>query len=400
MRLYDTARRDIVAFEPGPHVLMYTCGITPYDATHVGHAATFVAFDVLQRRLIDLGHTVTCVRNVTDVDDPLFVKARQLGIHYLDLAAAEEARFERDMEALSALPVSSTPRASSAIPDIRGFIGMVLDRGFAYQAGGSVYFDVSAFEEFGSLSGLDEATMLELARQRGGKVDDPDKRHPLDFVLWQPSADDEPSWDTLWGPGRPGWHIECSALALRELGTTIDLHGGGTDLIFPHHECERAQSEAATGEPFVRHWMHTAMIAKDGQKMSKSLGNLVFVDELRTVWDARAIRLAIIEHHYRRDWEWDDGLMPRSDGRLRRWLGAAGETPVGAGAGDDGVLDDVRAALDDDLDTPGAVAIIDDAVAAGEPVVHAAALLGVPLSDVDAFTRTSQRVLTADMGDA
>ncbi len=400
MRLYDTARRDIVAFEPGPHVLMYTCGITPYDATHVGHAATFVAFDVLQRRLIDLGHTVTCVRNVTDVDDPLFVKARQLGIHYLDLAAAEEARFERDMEALSALPVSSTPRASSAIPDIRGFIGMVLDRGFAYQAGGSVYFDVSAFEEFGSLSGLDEATMVELARQRGGKVDDPDKRHPLDFVLWQPSADDEPSWDTLWGPGRPGWHIECSALALRELGTTIDLHGGGTDLIFPHHECERAQSEAATGEPFVRHWMHTAMIAKDGQKMSKSLGNLVFVDELRTVWDARAIRLAIIEHHYRRDWEWDDGLMPRSDGRLRRWLGAAGETPVGAGAGDDGVLDDVRAALDDDLDTPGAVAIIDDAVAAGEPVVHAAALLGVPLSDVGAFTRTSQRVLTADMGDA
>ncbi|CAN5497477.1 cysteine--1-D-myo-inosityl 2-amino-2-deoxy-alpha-D-glucopyranoside ligase [soil metagenome] len=400
MRLYDTARRDIVAFEPGPHVLMYTCGITPYDATHVGHAATFVAFDVLQRRLIDLGHTVTCVRNVTDVDDPLFVKARQLGIHYLDLAAAEEARFERDMEALSALPVSSTPRASSAIPDIRGFIGMVLDRGFAYQAGGSVYFDVSASEEFGSLSGLDEATMVELARQRGGKVDDPDKRHPLDFVLWQPSADDEPSWDTLWGPGRPGWHIECSALALRELGTTIDLHGGGTDLIFPHHECERAQSEAATGEPFVRHWMHTAMIAKDGQKMSKSLGNLVFVDELRTVWDARAIRLAIIEHHYRRDWEWDDGLMPRSDGRLRRWLGAAGETPVGAGAGDDGVLDDVRAALDDDLDTPGAVAIIDDAVAAGEPVVHAAALLGVPLSDVDAFTRTSQRVLTADMGDA
>jgi len=277
---------------------------------------------------------------------------------------------------------------------------MVLDRGFAYQAGGSVYFDVSAFESFGSISGLDEAAMVELARKGGGNVDDPGKRHPLDFVLWQPSAEDEPSWDTLWGPGRPGWHIECSALALRELGTTIDLHGGGTDLIFPHHECERAQSEAATGEPFVRHWMHTAMIAKDGQKMSKSLGNLVFVDELRTVWDARAIRLAIIEHHYRRDWEWDDGLMPRSDGRLRRWLGAAGETPVGAGAGDDGVLDDVRAALDDDLDTPGAVAIIDDAVAAGEPVVHAAALLGVPLSDVDAFTRTSQRVLTADMGDA
>ena len=234
---------------------------------------------------------MTCVRNVTDVDDPLFAKARQLGVHYLDLAAGEEARFEADMEALNALPVASTPRASSAIPDIRGFIGMVLDRGYAYQAGGAVYFDVTKFGSFGSVSHYSEADMLELARQRGGDVDNPDKRHPLDFVLWQPSAPDEPSWDTMWGPGRPGWHIECSALALRELGTTIDLHGGGTDLIFPHHECERAQSEAATGEPFVRHWMHTGLIAKDGHKMSKSLGNLVFVDALRKEWDPMAIRI-------------------------------------------------------------------------------------------------------------
>ena len=271
---------------------MYTCGITPYDATHLGHAATFLAYDVLQRRLIDRGHTVTCVRNVTDVDDPLFAKARQLGIHYLDLAAGEEARFEADMEALNALPVASTPRASSAIPDIRGFIGMVLDRGFAYQAGGAVYFDVTRFESFGTVEPLrPRRRCSSSARQRGGDVDNPDKRHPLDFVLWQPSAPDEPSWDTMWGPGRPGWHIECSALALRELGTTIDLHGGGTDLIFPHHECERAQSEAATGEPFVRHWMHTALIAKDGEKMSKSLGNLVFVDALRKEWDPMAIRL-------------------------------------------------------------------------------------------------------------
>ena len=245
---------------------MYTCGITPYDATHLGHAATFIVYDVLQRRLIDLGHTVKCVRNVTDVDDPLFAKARQLGVHYLDLAAGEEARFERDMEALNALPVSSTPRASSAIPDIRGFIGMVLDRGFAYQAGGSVYFDVSKFPSFGSISNYSHEQMIAFARERGGNVDDPHKRHPLDFVLWHPSAADEPSWDTMWGPGRPGWHIECSALALRELGTTIDLHGGGTDLIFPHHECERAQSEAATGEPFVRHWMHTAMVYMDGHE--------------------------------------------------------------------------------------------------------------------------------------
>src|SRR4249919_2675253 len=217
MRLYDTARRAVVQFEADDQVSMYTCGITPYDATHLGHAATFIAYDVLQRRLIDMGHTVKCVRNVTDVDDPLFAKARQLGVHYLDLAAGEEARFERDMEALNALPVSSSPRASSAIPDIRGFIGMVLDRGYAYQAAGAVYFDVSRFPSFGSVSNYDEATMLAYAAERGGNLEDVHKRHPLDFVLWQPSAADEPSWETMWGPGRPGWHIECSALALREL---------------------------------------------------------------------------------------------------------------------------------------------------------------------------------------
>jgi L-cysteine:1D-myo-inositol 2-amino-2-deoxy-alpha-D-glucopyranoside ligase len=371
MQLYDTARQAVVPFEPGEQVLMYTCGITPYDATHLGHAATFMAYDVLQRRLIDRGHTVKCVRNVTDVDDPLFAKARELGVHYLDLAAGEEARFERDMEALNALPVYSTPRASSAIPDIRGFIGMVLDRGYAYQAGGSVYFDVSKFDSFGSVSNYDHEQMIAFAKERGGNVDDPHKRHPLDFVLWHPSAPDEPSWDAMWGPGRPGWHIECSALALRELGTTIDIHGGGSDLIFPHHECERAQSEAATGEPFVKHWMHVAMVYMDGHKMSKSLGNLVFVDKLRTEWDPRAIRLAIIEHHYRREWEWDDELMPRNRDRLRAWEAAG----IGTAA-----LEEVRAALDADLDTPAALAAIDAAAAGGHGVSDAAALLGVELS--------------------
>ena len=372
MRLHDTARQAVVPFEPRPNVLMYTCGITPYDATHLGHAATYLAYDVLQRRLIDRGHTVTCVRNVTDVDDPLFAKARELGIHYLDLAAQEETRFEADMEALNALPVASTPRASSAIPDIRGFIGMVLDRGYAYQAGGAVYFDVSKFDSFGSVSNYSTEKMLALARERGGDVDNPAKRHPLDFVLWQPSAPDEPSWDTLWGPGRPGWHIECSALALRELGTTIDLHGGGADLIFPHHESERAQSEAATGEPFVRHWMHTALIGKDGAKMSKSLGNLVFVDDLRKEWDPMVIRLAIIEHHYRTEWEWDDELMARAEARLGRWRRAINGTPCA-------VIEQVRVCLDDDLDTPGACAAIDAAAAEGCDVSEAAELLGILL---------------------
>ena len=374
MKLYDTAVQEIVEFAPNPTVLMYTCGITPYDATHLGHAFTFISYDVLQRRLIDMGHQVKCVRNVTDVDDPLFAKARELGVHYLDLAAGEEARFESDMTALNALPVHSTPRASSAIPDIRGFIGMVIDRGFAYESGGSVYFDVEKFPQFGSVSHYSRETMIALARERGGNVDDPHKRNPLDFVLWHPSASDEPSWDTMWGAGRPGWHIECSALALRELGTTIDLHGGGSDLIFPHHECERAQSEAATGQPFVKHWMHVAMVSMDGHKMSKSRGNLVFVDKLRTQHDPMAIRLGLIEHHYRTEWEWDDGLMARNEARLSNWKSAA---QVGSSHGDSGLLAEVRSALDNDLDTPTAVALVDVAASKGLAVGDSARLLGV-----------------------
>ena len=374
MKLFDTAKQQVVEFAPNPTVLMYTCGITPYDATHLGHAFTFISYDVLQRRLIDMGHQVKCVRNVTDVDDPLFAKARELGVHYLDLAAGEEARFESDMTALNALPVHSTPRASSAIPDIRGFIGMVIDRGFAYESGGSVYFDVEKFPQFGSVSHYSRETMIALARERGGNVDDPHKRNPLDFVLWHPSASDEPSWDTMWGAGRPGWHIECSALALRELGTTIDLHGGGSDLIFPHHECERAQSEAATGQQFVKHWMHVAMVSMDGHKMSKSRGNLVFVDKLRTQHDPMAIRLGLIEHHYRTEWEWDDGLMARNEARLAQWKSAA---HVGDSQGDSGLLADVRAALDNDLDTPSAVALVDAAAKNGVAVGDSARLLGV-----------------------
>jgi len=374
MKLYDTAKQETVEFVPNPTVLMYTCGITPYDATHLGHAFTFISYDVLQRRLIDMGHQVKCVRNVTDVDDPLFAKARELGVHYLDLAAGEEARFESDMTALNALPVHSTPRASSAIPDIRGFIGMVIDRGFAYESGGSVYFDVEKFPQFGSVSHYSRETMIALARERGGNVDDPHKRNPLDFVLWHPSASDEPSWDTMWGAGRPGWHIECSALALRELGTTIDLHGGGSDLIFPHHECERAQSEAATGQPFVKHWMHVAMVSMDGHKMSKSRGNLVFVDKLRTQHDPMAIRLGLIEHHYRTEWEWDDGLMARNEARLSNWKSAA---QVASSHGDSGLLAEVRSALDNDLDTPTAVALVDAAASRGLAVGDSARLLGV-----------------------
>ncbi len=372
MRLYDTSRREIVPFEPADKVVsMYTCGITPYDSTHLGHAATYLTYDVLQRRLRDEGHDTRCVRNITDVDDSILPKAAELGVHYLDLAASELARFDADMERLGMLPAWSEPRATSAIPDIRGFIGMVLDRGFAYQAGGAVYFEVGKYDRFGEISNCGRDEMLELAAERGGRPEDPHKRDPLDFVLWQPSLPDEPSWDSLWGPGRPGWHIECSALCLRELGTTIDLHGGGSDLIFPHHECEAAQSRAATGEPLVRHWMHQAMVRMDGEKMSKSLGNLVFVSDLAEEWDPRAIRLACVSHHYRHSWEWNDRLMPDASERLARW--------VAAGTGS-GALDQVRRALDEALDTPGAVAAIDAAAAKGVGVSEAAALLGVDLA--------------------
>ncbi len=372
MRLYDTARAEVVPFEPGPIVAMYTCGITPYDATHLGHAAVYLTYDVLQRRLRDRGHETRCVRNITDVDDSILGKARELGVHYLDLAAQEVARFDSDMVAMRMLPSWSEPRATSAISEIRNFIGEVLDAGHAYTAGGGVYFDVSSWERFGEISGYDRDTMLAYAAERGGNVDDPNKRDPLDFILWQPSEPGEPEWESIWGPGRPGWHIECSALALRELGTTIDLHGGGGDLIFPHHECEAAQSEAATGAPFVRHWMHQAMVRMDGEKMSKSLGNLVFVSELRKTHDPRAIRLGVLAHHYRHEWEWNDDIMPTADARLAAWLAAG---PGAAG------LDETRAALDDDLDTPAAIAAIDAAAAAGGGVSEAMALLGIWLDD-------------------
>ena len=370
MRLYDTARDDVVEFRPGPVVTMYTCGITPYDATHVGHAATYVIYDVLQRRLRDLGLHTQCVRNVTDVDDDILKRARQLGVDYLALAAEETARFQADMRALGEIEPFSEPAATSAIHDILGFVGMVLDRGHAYRAGGAVYFSVGSFARFGQVSHLDRRSMLDLAAERGGNPGDPAKRDPLDFVLWQPSAPDEPVWDSMWGPGRPGWHVECSALALRELGTTIDLHGGGSDLIFPHHECEAAQSEAATGAPFVRHWLHAPMVEYQGTKMSKSLGNLVFVSDLLKEWEPMIVRLALLDHGYRRPWTWHDGLLPEAAARLAGWRAA--------GAGDGG-LDEVRAALDDDLDLVGAVAAVDRAAASGSGVGAAARLLGVTL---------------------
>jgi L-cysteine:1D-myo-inositol 2-amino-2-deoxy-alpha-D-glucopyranoside ligase len=375
MRLYDTAQGRIVPFEPGHLVTMYACGITPYDSAHLGHAAVYLTFDILQRRLLDLGHEPRLVRNVTDVDDDILRKARQLGVHYLDLAAEEVARFDADMGTLGLLPVYAEPRATSAIADILSLIGATLAGGHAYESGGGVYFDVSSFAGFGRLSRLERPEMLVLAAENGGRPDDPNKRDPLDFVLWQPSLVDEPSWESRWGPGRPGWHIECSALAMRELGETIDLHGGGRDLVFPHHECEIAQSEAVTGRPFVRHWLHGGLVGLGGTKMSKSLGNLVFVSDLLKEWDPAVVRLALLAHHYRGDWEWqDDDLAPAAE-RLDRWRARG----TASSAQPDEALEAVRRSVDDDLDTPAALQAVDECAQAGRSVAAGAALLGVAL---------------------
>ena len=369
MKLYDTARRAVVPFEPGAIVTIYTCGITPYDAEHIGHAATYLAYDVLQRRLTDAGHRCRVVRNVTDVDDDMLKRSRELGVFYLDLAAEEMARFDANMASLNLVPVESEPRATGAIPDILTFVDKLLDQGQAYQAGGAVYFDVSSAESFGELSGCDRDEMLALAAEHGGNPDDPAKRDPLDVVLWQPSATGEPWWESRWGRGRPGWHVECAAISTRELGSTIDLHGGGRDLAFPHHECEAAQARAVTGQPLARHWMHTGLVGLGGTKMSKSLGNLVFVSDLLKEWDPAVVRVALLGHHYRGDWEWTDSLLPDSQERLARWR-AAGEG--------DAALEEVREALDADLDAPAALERIDEAAASGRGVSAALDLLGIP----------------------
>jgi len=361
IRLYDTARRAIVPFEPPHLVRMYVCGITPYDSTHLGHAATYLTYDVLIRRLEDLGHEVSLVRNVTDVDDSILPKARQLGVNYLELADAEMARFRSDMEALGMRPPVAEPRATEAVPQIIDLVGRLLENGHAYRADGSVFFDISTFPEYGQLSHYDREEMLRIAAERGGRPDDPAKRNPLDFTLWQKSAPDEPAWDAPFGAGRPGWHIECSAMVLAAHGPTLDLHGGGTDLIFPHHESEIAQSTSITGQPLARHWMHSAMVAYDGEKMSKSLGNLVFVSDLLKMADARAIRLALLRHHYRSDWEWTDDQLWAAVDTLERWRRALS---LGAGAPAAPVVTEVLAALAADLHAPRALDAVDRWVAA------------------------------------
>jgi L-cysteine:1D-myo-inositol 2-amino-2-deoxy-alpha-D-glucopyranoside ligase len=386
LRIFDTAQRKIVPFDVGPIVRMYVCGITPYDSTHLGHAATYLAYDLLTRRLEELGHEVQMVRNVTDVDDSILPKARELGVPYLELAEAELSRFRSDMDALGMRPPLAEPRATEAIDGMIEMISALLASGNAYLTSGTVYFDVSTFPRFGELSHYDRDYMIKLARARGGKPDDPHRQDPLDFILWQPSLPDEPAWRAPFGVGRPGWHVECSVMAISTLGPTLDLHGGGTDLIFPHHECEIAQSETITGQPFSRCWMHSAMVSYEGEKMSKSLGNLVFVSDLLKVADARAIRLALMRHHYRAGFEWYGTDLDEGTALLHRLVAASQQT---TGADPRPFAARVREAIDSDLDAPRALEALDDLASAilsggddaAAPLVlrELAALVGVDL---------------------
>ncbi|HJL90508.1 MAG TPA: cysteine--tRNA ligase [Acidimicrobiales bacterium] len=389
MHLFDTARGEVVSFEPGPTVTMYVCGITPYDATHLGHAFTYLTFDLVIRRLEDLGHEVHMVRNVTDVDDSILGKARELDVDYLELGATEVASFHEDLAALDLRPATAEPRATESIQSMLELIGGLEAAGHTYTVEGTTFFDVSTWEKFGSVSGYDEATMTAFAAERGANPDDPRLRNPLDFILWQASADDEPFWDSPFGPGRPGWHIECSAMAMAELGQTIDLHGGGDDLVFPHHECEATQSGAANGVPLAHHWMHVAMVAYEGIKMSKSLGNLVFIRNLRHLHDPRAIRLSLLGHHYRAGFEWFDHDIDDGVTRLDRLIAAAGR-PTGPDPAP--TLATIRDALDDDLNTAAARDALDmlaGAILAGAGddtssafgLAEAAGLLGIRLDE-------------------
>jgi L-cysteine:1D-myo-inositol 2-amino-2-deoxy-alpha-D-glucopyranoside ligase len=368
LRLYDARRAELVPFAPigpGP-VGLYVCGVTPYDTGHLGHAFTYLAFDVLHRYLRYLGQQVVYVQNLTDVDDDMLRRARETGEDYLELGNRHVTSFLAEMEALNWLPPAHFPRATEHIPQMVDLIGRLVANGHAYVAEGHVYFSVASWPTYGELSKLSREEMLPLALERGSRPEMPGRRDPLDFVLWQPSLADEPAWASPWGPGRPGWHIECSAMSSAYLGNQFEIHGGGADLAFPHHESEIAQSEAATGErPFVEWWMHAGMLHYEDEKMSKSLGNLVLVRDLLRSHGADAIRLYLVSHHYRSALAYDQADLDAAADMAARLalasvvpaeldLSTASHQPASA------AVQDLRrrflAAMDDDLDTPTAIA--------------------------------------------
>lgn len=309
MKLFNTLTQSLETFTPLDNtVRIYVCGVTPYDTTHLGHALTYLTFDTLIRYLEYKGYTVKYVQNVTDIDDDVLRKAREMGLAWDELGRRETERFLRDLRTLNVRMPDVYARATDEIPRIVEMAKTLLERGYAYESEGCVFYSVKHDPDFGVLAraiGLNNyEAMLEVANERGNFPDDKRKRDPLDFVLWQAQAPGEPAWDSPWGPGRPGWHIECSSMVMHYLGPQIDIHGGGFDLAFPHHTCEIAQSEHYSNlKPFSRFWMHVGMLFQDGEKMSKSLGNLTLVSDLLKDFSPDAIRVVLQSHHYRYPWE-------------------------------------------------------------------------------------------------
>ena len=366
MKLFNTLTQSLEEFAPlkdDNTVRIYVCGITPYDTTHLGHAFTYVSFDTLMRYLEFRGYKVKYVQNVTDIDDDVLRKAREVGIPWDELGRRETERYLRDMDALNVRRPDVYPHATQETSAMIEIIQTLLARGYAYENGGNVYFSVHRDPEFGILAraiGLnDYSAMLTIANERGNYPDDPHKKDPLDFVLWQAQAPGEPAWPSPWGPGRPGWHIECSAMSLKYLGPQIDIHGGGADLAFPHHTCEIAQSEHFTGKaPFARFWVHTGMVHQDGEKMSKSLGNLTLVSDLLKEYSADAIRVTLLNHHYRYPWECfpeDLQVATETVGLFKQVRSLVSEQTGGTNSLLHGQF---TAAMDNDLNTPQALLLL------------------------------------------
>jgi L-cysteine:1D-myo-inositol 2-amino-2-deoxy-alpha-D-glucopyranoside ligase len=367
----DSATGRLVEIGAGrDEVTVYVCGITPYDATHLGHAATYLLFDQLQRTALDAGKTVRYVQNVTDIDDPLLERARQTGEDWAALAERETELFRTDMTALHILAPEAYVGAVEAIPDIVASILALRERGAAYDVDGDVYFSVAASEHFGDVSHLPVPEMVRLSGERGGDPDRPGKKDPLDCLLWQSARDGEPAWDSALGAGRPGWHIECAAIALKYLGETIDVQGGGDDLVFPHHELGASEASVITGRwPFARSFVHQAMVGYAGEKMSKSRGNLVLVSKLRDEGvDPMAIRLALLAHPHAPAWEWHDEEVPAAAERLQRWRNGFAR-PSGSAA--DLLIAGLREVLRDGLRSHDALPLVDEWVAAAGDDVEA-----------------------------
>ncbi|WP_433338418.1 cysteine--1-D-myo-inosityl 2-amino-2-deoxy-alpha-D-glucopyranoside ligase [Spirillospora sp. CA-294931] len=358
LRLHDTGTGTLSPTSPGETAGMYVCGITPYDATHLGHANTYLAFDLVNRVWRDLGHRVHYVQNATDVDDPLLERARQTGVDWRELAEREIELFREDMTALRVLPPDQYVGAVEAIPLIIEMIEKLRAKDATYEVEGDVYFPVAADPSFGSVSGLGRAAMMPLFAERGGDPGREGKRDPLDALIWMAQRPGEPGWDSPFGRGRPGWHVECSAISIEHLGMAFDVEGGGSDLAFPHHEMGASHAQVATGEhPHARAYVHAGMVGLDGEKMSKSRGNLVFVSKLRRAGtDPMAIRLALLAHHYRSDWEWTQSDLDEARARLARWREAV-QAPAAPPAG--ALVDEVRGHLARDLDAPAALAAVD-----------------------------------------